>query len=135
MELAIKTTVEISDDRTANVLCNAIEGGISYWCKDLDRRPDMDVADFKMGLDLDEEVFFTVWDAEGVQQDAPDAPGKTPQPGVYELSRERLVRGWKLCAEMYPRIFGALIDEDNGGDSGDADVFLQLCLFGKVVFG
>jgi len=56
-------------------------------------------------------------------------------PGWKILNKETIIRGLKLL-ESDPVSAGNFCNITNESwDAGDADVFLQLCLFGSVVFG
>ena len=49
------------------------------------------------------------------------------------LDRKALVRGWKVMQADYPRHYKDAIEENDDAITGD--VYLQCCLFGKVIFG
>lgn len=49
------------------------------------------------------------------------------------LDLAALKKGWILLKQKYPKIYKRVIDES--WDASDADIFLQLALFDKVIFG
>lgn len=54
-------------------------------------------------------------------------------PRVFRLDLNAIARGLDALAQHYPRHFADLINEN--GDALTADVLLQCCLFGKLVYG
>jgi hypothetical protein len=68
------------------------------------------------------EILLTDATGEG---DGPDEP--------WVLNRGRLITGLHLLAEKYPKHFNDFVTENEDADTGD--IYLQLCLFGEVVFG
>lgn len=52
---------------------------------------------------------------------------------TYILDQKKLIKGAKIMAQKYPRHFKNWIEETD--DSITADVFLQCCLFGEIVYG
>lgn len=55
------------------------------------------------------------------------------KPVEYELDRAAMVRGFDIMAEKYPQHFQDFINEDM--DAITADVWLQCCVLGEVVYG
>lgn len=63
-----------------------------------------------------------------------DASGEDGFPeGKNTLDRDSLKEGLSLMAEKYPKHFSYFMDENEDANTGD--IFLQLCVFGEVVFG
>ena len=132
----MKTTahIEIPDQRIADVLITAFEGGVNYWCMiDSYREP--------------EEGMMRHFDgsAHGIVRycDYPLSPGGAVLIRTNEndeingknrwvLNTEALERGLGLLAEKFPRQFAQIVDEED--DAATADLFLQLCCFGEEVF-
>jgi hypothetical protein len=56
-----------------------------------------------------------------------------PEPKKYRLDLEAIDRGLQLMADKYPRHFADFVGENEDASTGD--VFLQLCLFGELVYG
>ena len=57
-----------------------------------------------------------------------ESGGKT-----HRLNMAALERAWNLLQEKEPRRWGNIMSEDF--DAEDGDVFLQLALFGSVIYG
>ena len=53
--------------------------------------------------------------------------------GLYSLTPEKIANGLRLLATEYPKHFGWFVDSDEDADTGD--FFLQLALFGKIIYG
>jgi hypothetical protein len=49
------------------------------------------------------------------------------------LTREKIGKGLQTMADKYPEHFSAILTEEEDGET--ADVFLQCCLFGEIVYG
>jgi hypothetical protein len=60
------------------------------------------------------------------------APADQPQ-AVYRVGRQEIARAVQTLAEKHPQRFAEIIGGTWDGD--DSDVFLQLCAFGKVIYG
>lgn len=108
------------DDAIAETLATAWEGGSNYWIDRADRRPYTVAENGDVRLRLP----VTIWPVEG------------DQPVV--LDRAAIRRGLRLFQNEFPHQFAdefpAGRDEYNG-DAESADIFLQLCLLGEVVYG
>jgi len=130
---------EMSELSVRDLLCGAFEGGSSYWAcnASYNLRDGLTVADFKEGGSEASKVgeYYPATQliafAEGCSVSLDDCEDGTTFDGV--LSRETMVKGLDTMAEKYSGHFQNFIDED--GDSDTADVFLQCCIFGEVVYG
>lgn len=107
---------QLDDQRIEDLLVGAFEGGSNYWIKSLrrvtERHPDIYQA-------------AVIGDGLHIRADG--------EPHPRHLDRGHLEHGLRLMAEKYPSHMGAVLDGND--DAGTADVFLQLCLFGEVVYG
>ena len=52
---------------------------------------------------------------------------------THNVDVEGLTTGLQLLADKHPRRFRHVVEQDI--DAEDADVFMQLCVFGDVVYG
>ena len=121
MEITIKKTFNITDEQLDDIMCTALEGGITYWCDEAKV-----VGDY-LGEYAHEQI------ARGGQLILSDSEeGKT-----YELNKEKLLKGLELYLT-------------NGGDAEivregtidtcevdaiAADEIVQYALFGDVIYG
>jgi hypothetical protein len=120
--------------RLMHLLCCALEGGSNYWYKIAKFiHPNGPVEAIAYPAGEQTEVFrhldYPLSDAGGALM-ITDMFGDH---GLIRLDLPRLLEGLRLMAEKQPRHFGNWRDENEDGDTGD--VFLQLCVFGKVVYG
>lgn len=107
----MKITVELDDQIIIDVFNTAMEGGVNYWA-------DFDEYQW-LGLGL--EFFATVRDME--DEDAE----------WLRVDAETIRKGLTLAAKKGRREVGTIFAEDY--DAYDADVIVQLGLFGEIVFG
>jgi hypothetical protein len=116
---SIKVTAEDIDD----IMCSALEGGITYWCCKADV-----VGDY-LGEYASEQI------SRGGTLKLHDAEENE----VHELTLQKFLRGIQLAAEGnyyedYEWVIGDGIDTCNV-DAEVADCIIQLALFDEVVFG
>ena len=138
----INISVPITDKRVKDMLCTALEGGSNYWYRIVDHKFPEGVThqDFKKGgkftdpddyyhseqlIPLHPECSTFFVDKEEYHEDK--------NCKRHELNREALIRGMNVMAEKYPHHFKDFIEENDDADT--ADVYLQCCLFGELVFG
>jgi len=130
MSIFTTVTVEtpITTERVTDLLCNAFEGGSNYWMHwDL-------ASSYKMMLAQQEQPA-----AQFPQYDFDHPHWRlsvivTEEENCrYDLTRDRLVKGLSLFSEKGGYHFKDFLQEND--DAMTADVFLQLCLFGNVVYG
>lgn len=112
--LDIQFTVPIF--KVKDILSTAVEGGVNYWCRIS--------SDLKLPYDFDyykDDWSLKITDTESGNNE------------VYEMKISHLKKGLELFAKEYPARFNSFITDYY--DAEDADVFFQLCLFGKVIYG
>lgn len=119
-----KVPVEIPVSRIVDLFVSACEGGSNYWCKEL--TPASDKGDpYEAML-----AGFTIIDGEQGKT-IKVTPAKIKKAVDLFVSggdeRSYGAEGWSV------QHFADLINEND--DSTTADVFLQLCTFGRVIYG
>lgn len=135
MEITIKKTFNITDEQLDEIMCTALEGGITYWCDEAKV-----VGDY-LGEYVHEQI------ARGGQLILSDSEeGKT-----YELNKEKLLKGLELyltnggdaetasreivdTAEVAVPTYEYTIDTCEV-DAAVADEIVQYALFGDVIYG
>lgn len=135
MEITIKKTFNITDEQLDEIMCTALEGGITYWCDEAKV-----VGDY-LGEYAHEQI------ARGGQLILSDSEeGKT-----YELNKEKLLKGLELyltnggdaetasreivdTAEVAVPTYEYTIDTCEV-DAAVADEIVQYALFGDVIYG
>ncbi len=118
--------VKIDNQRLKDLLCCALEGGSNYWYTITSYNyPPGETAEtstleyphlelpFKGGGIIIEDQFD-------------DFPEK-------ELDMEAIEQGIQLLEKLYPGLFNDFMQENEDATTGD--IFLQLCLYGEVIYG
>lgn len=111
-----KVEIEITDKTVAYLLCSAREGGSNYWAV-FDGCPYAHDSKNLLPLRLPVDVY-----------DSED--GSTMTLDMTGIQRAIAL----LSSPKYARLLSEIMDE-YGGDGSTGDEFLQLCLFGEVVYG
>ena len=125
------------DEQLKGLLATAFEGGVNYWAW-IDRyeyAAGRTAADYEPAAFTDpdadwwpEYCLVPLDDGAVVLSDV-----ETEEVFGQRLDRSALLRGLDLTAELYPSRW-ARIREQNY-DAEDADVAVQLALFGQLVYG
>lgn len=127
--IQVQITHEIPEGVIAGLLCSGFEGGVGYWCVIVDyvepEAPRSTGGDDKIFKHID----YPLLKGGAVVCSRTDVE----DPKRLILNREAVERGLKLMAENHPRHFTDFIEGDS--DSTTGDIFIQLCLLGKVVYG
>ena len=154
IETTLQTTVRIPYQRISDLLVDAFEGGSNYWIHSIESRYPATVAGDRV---LQREFIATEVERLGLDKDVSKWPhyvlpfvGDNGYVAVIENRSEEGVenqerrldlnavkRGLSAMASGYDGIplrhFSAILNEND--DAETADVFLQCCLFGKIVYG
>ena len=122
-------------------LLTAFEGGSNYWArikryvKPRSFKFTWDMADAKKEnrpIRLHPYADFPVNNGGAVVLSDPENPKKT-----YRLDMKAIEKGLLLTAKLQPKVYAKLIGDPDRGevpDANDADIFLQLCVLGDVVY-
>lgn len=122
-------TVRVGRERVLDLLTTAFEGAVGYWCQ-VERWETPD------GFELSEGPGYAELPlVKGGAVVCTDVVYPDPDDECYRLDLEALQRGLLIMAseERYQRHWTAVITADF--DAETADVFVQLALFGEVVYG
>lgn len=119
----------ITKQRISDLLCSAFEGGSNYWYiitanikpAKLTFRTDPDHIYPHLDYPLNDDGALMIGDLED-----------DSRPPI-RLDLDAIGKGLALMARTQPRHFGDFLAEND--DASTADVFLQLCLFGEVIYG
>lgn len=118
----VMSPLTITDKRVSDLLCCAFEGGSNYWYGINGYEGDTEGVEFK-------HLQMPFRDGGAVIVNVPeDTDNKT-----YRLDRAACHRGLELMAARHPKHFADFLSENDDANTGD--VFLQLALFGEVVYG
>lgn len=130
-------TIALPRKRVADMLVSAFEGGSNYWYF-IKRfvKPSAKITPIYPDLEVIRHVDYPINEGGALIITAP-ADGEVgkddPHYGPHRLDLESIRRGLAVFASKEPRHFGDLLAEND--DATTADVFLQCCIFGEVIFG
>ena len=117
-KILVAAVHEITPSRVRDLLCTAFEGGSNYWIDSI-------VANNANTFNLS---YF---------HEAPSVPEGYVELRVeserLKLTHDKVKKGLQTMAKNHPRHFKNFIEENDDAETGD--VFLQCCLFNKVIYG
>ena len=128
-------TQEITYEDFETLMVGALEGGSNYWYWLPDEGVDAAVKwGEEQGIDLDKEPLSTllskfIWEAVG-EVPVMDYDGYDEN---APLNKARVIEGFRLMATNHPRHWEDF--KSGNHDAITADVWFQLALFDKIVFG
>jgi hypothetical protein len=124
IKIEVPTTYTITKERIQDLLIGALEGGSDYWCE----------ARFVKAPGCIASYMEYPW-IDGCQIIMNDFEGTDMLGGgqYKELTKDVLELGLRRMAGKYPVHFKNFVEEND--DAETADVFLQCCCFGEVIFG
>ena len=118
----ITKTVEIEESRIKDLLDCAFEGGINYWAK---------IGENNREALGDEYLSDTLMRKEGyVWLELTDVINYQTK---ALFKNEMFQYGLERMAEKYPWHLENFIKENEDAETGD--VFIQCCVFGRIIFG
>lgn len=143
----VVTKVSLPEQRIRDLLTAGMEGGINYWCLIWDYKfsPNHKLADFqeKGRMQIPDnyhhpaQLIPFVPECAVIMVDANEVPfhaKKLPKHVVpWRLDREALLRGLQTMSEKFLTHWTRFINETEDAETGD--VFIQLCLFGDIIYG
>lgn len=122
MSLTITPTFTVEERTLADLLITAFEGGSNFWVS----------GATPLGVQTAVRPWYSdpeIWKAPALSIYLTDA--ETGE--RYELTLEGARKGLVLMAEKHPRHWKDLVSDNM--DAETADVWLQLSVFGEIVFG
>jgi len=127
--MKIVITHEVSLYEISNLLCSALEGGSNYWYLiDEYIEPSAIVFRTMEGHNFP-HIDYPLNEGGALVFSVPeDEDGKT-----YRLDLAVIEKGLQLMAEKHSSDFADFVSENYDANTGDT--FLQLCLFGEIVYG
>lgn len=130
--MSFDLTIGLSKRRVADLLASALEGGSNYWCEIEEFvAPGSVVQHTGLGR-VFRHIDYPL--SEGGALIVSDS--KVSENGKVRTARldwSKIQAGLVLMAKAYPRMFGDWLAEKDDANTGD--VFLQLCVFGELVYG
>lgn len=139
----------VSNKDIADLLSTAFEGGITgTWCVIVGvvDPPDVTIWSdrYDNGTLRDDPQLYRYYDypvtpggavivaEDEVWRDA-EREGDTSQVKTFHIDRETIARGLSVMQTKYPHHFADFVKQN--GDACTADVFVQCCVFGELVYG
>lgn len=122
--MEIETKISISEGEIENLICDALEGGANYWYFIEKREGDPKLEFYE--TPLREGCALYISDKKA------DDPRIKPENAV-KLDRAAVEKGLQIMANQEKRHFADFISGNYDGTT--ADVFLQCCIFGDVIYG
>lgn len=121
-DIEIKMNVKLTEEDIDDIMCAALEGGISYWC----RKAEV-VGDY-LGDYASEQISrggtLKLYDLEDDE--------------IYELTLEKLLHGFELWViggyDTYEAVCNGEVDTMEI-DAEKADQIVQLALFDEIIYG
>ena len=104
--------IEVGKSHLVDQFITACEGGSNYWCKSVTPKGKGDAYEAMMN------------GFEAIELES----GKK-----HLVTRAMIQKGLKLMATSYSYHFSNMMTDD--GDAETGDVFLQLCVFGELIYG
>jgi len=105
---------------TEDLICDALEGGSNYWYMIVDHNKNVTGCTYLHEIPLRLNGYIAINHKE--------------ENGIPKiLCVASLKQGWRILEEKYPIHFNDAINDQH--DATTADVFLQCCLFGEVIYG
>lgn len=124
-----------------NLFVDALEGGSNYWYQIRHLPKDITYKANEMGESVSEAIgeyilqggYVQFYDAEE-EYDDDDYQEKYSDKGLLgTVDMNSILEAITIIKKDYPEVWENILDEQY--DANDADVFLQLCVMGEVVFG
>ena len=121
-DIEIKMNLKLTEEDIDDIMCAALEGGISYWCRKAE------VVDEYLGEYASEQIArggtLKLYDAE--------------EDEVYELTLEKLLHGFEFWVIGGYDTYGAVSNGEVDTmeiDAEKADQIVQLALFDEIIYG
>ncbi len=124
----MKIIVNITEKQIADALVSAFEGGSNYWIKEIEEKGNQTARPWGKNEPTPSYISAPLSNGGSVVITARDGD----EGGTLNL--KTIKRGLTVMAKEFPRHFGDLLSEDSW-DAETADVLLQCCIYGKVIYG
>jgi hypothetical protein len=116
--------VGITQKDLFNLIVSAIEGGSNYWCEIISYWPETGKPTYEDDKYSYADAIFQ-FNGNLVLRDLEEQKD-------HVLNLDKINKGLHVLAQKYPYHLGNILKED--ADAITADVFLQACLFGKIIY-
>lgn len=131
--MEIKVTKELTTEQIGDLLCSALEGGSNYWYMITQaHRPaawPKGESHFMHEYPLTEDGYLLITDEVGGTDEQREIPDNKP----FKLDLAAIKRGLEIMGTDFVQHFADAMTDN--GDAETGDVFLQCCVFGKLIYG
>jgi hypothetical protein len=121
-KIEVTTTTEVEDEFIRDIFTTALEGGIGYWSA---------CALYRWDTVQPNEFVAVIHELDPDDDETADEHGYGP---AINIDHAVIVAGLTKMAEKYPQQFLDIV-KDEDYDAGDADIIVQLAIFGEVKYG
>lgn len=118
--------VKVNNQRLEDLLCCALEGGSNYWYTITHYNYPPGETSETSSLEYPHLELPFKGGSVIIEDQFDDFPEK-------ELDMDAIEQGIQLLERLYPGLFADFIKENEDATTGD--IFLQLCLYGEVIYG
>ncbi len=125
---------KISNEMKSDLITTAIEGGSNYWYL-FEEEATGCIVKYKT-VEHPQNKYHTFSEAIFVAIEAGESvPVHSMETGelLGNLTKDSIDKAMGLLHDQFPHVYANIIAEDF--DAGDADVWFQLAVIGKVLFG
>lgn len=122
---------KLTSENIIDIFVTALEGGSNYWYYIKIVPEDVKYKVKHKNLALSEAIGQYI--LEGGSIYFYDVEGDEDEEPLGKVNMDSILEAISLTKKDYPDVWFNILDEQ--ADAGDADVFLQLCVMGEVVFG
>lgn len=132
----MKISVEVDNEKIKGILCSAFEGGSGYWAQiqDYVYAKGLKHKDFqKDGKFQTKDDYWHPCQIIPLVEGCAVIVKDIEENKLLTLDIKSIHKGLEVMQKDYSRHFGDFLAEQ--GDATTGDVFLQCCLFGKIVYG
>jgi hypothetical protein len=124
-----------------NLFVDALEGGSNYWYEIRHLPKEVSYKVKEMGQSLSETIgeyilnggYVQFYDAEEEYDDDDYTETHSDNGLLGTVDMDSILEAITIIKRDYPEVWENILDEQY--DANDADIFLQLCVMGDVVFG
>lgn len=123
LHLEVKVAVELTRENIDDIMCGALEGGITHWCS---------------GADVVEDDYYGEYASEQISRGGSLRLYDSEEDKTYILDLAKFISGFKIWFSKGYDVYGAVksgeIDCCNI-DAEVADAIVQCAVFGDIVYG
>lgn len=131
----MKLSIEIDNEKIKGLLCCGFEGGINYWAQ-ID---DYEIVKGSTYEDFRKDGKYQTKDYWHPCQIIPLVEGcaviirDIEADKLHKLDLKAIHKGMEVMQSKYPKHFADFISNDYDANTGD--LFIQCCIFGKIIYG